>query len=302
VQRVLNHSLDSRWIPTGGGSERNESTISEGKTDRYGVHLVKQMQLAGKVAVITGTGSGIGQAAALCLSGAGAKVVAIDRSPGSSQETIDKIRQAGGEAVSATADVSQAAQVKQAIQTAVDQFGRIDIVFANAGINGTWAPIDDLTPEEWEQTLNVNLTGTFLTIKYAMPYLKQQGGSVIINSSVNGTRIFSNTGATAYACSKAAQVAFAKMVALEVASDRVRVNVICPGAIDTSIGASTEQRNLDSVSQPVEFPQGRVPLTGGAPGKPEQVAQLVLFLASDLSDHITGTEIWIDGAESLLQG
>lgn len=260
------------------------------------------MQLAGRVALITGTGSGIGQAAALCLAQAGARVAAVDRSPESSQETIDKIRQNGGEAISATADVSKPDQVKQAIQETIDQFGQIDIVFANAGINGTWAPIDDLEPDEWEQTLNVNLTGTFLTVKYAMPYLKRQGGSVIINSSVNGTRIFSNTGATAYACSKAAQVAFAKMLALEVAPDRVRVNVICPGAISTNIDESTEQRNLDEVNNLVEFPRGRVPLTGGDPGRPEQVAQLVLFLASDMSDHITGTEIWIDGAESLLQG
>jgi NAD(P)-dependent dehydrogenase (short-subunit alcohol dehydrogenase family) len=260
------------------------------------------MQLTGKVALITGTGSGIGQAAALCLAKAGAKIGAVDRTPESSQETIDKIRQMGGEVISAIADVSKPDQVKQAIQEVVNQLGRIDVVFANAGINGTWAPIEDLEPEEWQQTLDVNLMGTFLTVKYAMPYLKRQGGSVIINSSVNGTRIFSNTGATAYACSKAAQVAFAKMVSLEVAADRVRVNVICPGAIDTGIGEKTEQRNLDKVDNPVEFPHGRIPLTGGDPGKPEQVAQLVLFLASDLSDHITGTEIWIDGAESLLQG
>lgn len=260
------------------------------------------MQLAGKVALITGASSGIGQATAHCLAQAGAKIAAVDRSPDSSQETIAEIQQSGGKAISVIADVSKAEEVKRAIEEVISQFGRIDVVFANAGINGTWSPIEDLTPDEWQQTLDVNLTGTFLTVKYAMPYLKRQGGSVIINASVNGTRIFSNTGATAYACSKAAQVAFAKMVALEVAVDRVRVNVICPGAIDTGIGEKTEQRNLERAGHPAEFPKGRVPLTGGGPGKPEQVAQLVLFLASDASDHITGTEIWIDGAESLLQG
>jgi NAD(P)-dependent dehydrogenase (short-subunit alcohol dehydrogenase family) len=139
-------------------------------------------------------------------------------------------------------------------------------------------------------------------VKYAVPYLKKQGGSVIITSSVNGTRIFSNTGATAYSCTKAAQVAFAKMVALELAKDRIRVNVICPGAIETNIDENTQQRDLDKVREPVSYPQGSIPLTDGKPGTSEQVAQLVLFLASDTSSHITGTEIWIDGAESLLMG
>ncbi|MBD3562025.1 SDR family oxidoreductase, partial [Planktothrix sp. FACHB-1355] len=126
--------------------------------------------------------------------------------------------------------------------------------------------------------------------------------SVIITSSVNGTRMFSNTGATAYSCSKAAQVAFTKMVALELAEHGVRVNVICPGAIETNIDENTQRRNLDKVKEPVEFPEGEIPLTDGDPGTSEQVAQLVLFLASDASSHISGTEIWIDGAQSLLQG
>ncbi|CAA9551035.1 MAG: 3-oxoacyl-[acyl-carrier protein] reductase, partial [uncultured Thermomicrobiales bacterium] len=128
-----------------------------------------------------------------------------------------------------------------------------------------------------------------------------QGGVVVITSSVNGTRIFSNTGATAYSCSKAAQVAFTKMVALELAPHKVRVNVICPGAIETEISENTEQRNTDRVKIPVEFPKGAHPLRG-EPGTAEQVARLVLFLASDAADHITGTEMWIDGAESLLRG
>ena len=138
-------------------------------------------------------------------------------------------------------------------------------------------------------------------MKYATPHLKRQGGSVIITSSVNGTRIFSNTGATAYSCSKGAQVVFAQMVALELARFKVRVNAICPGAIETNIDQRTEQRHTDEVKIPVEFPEGNFPLEG-KPGTPEQVAQLVLFLASDASSHITGTPIWIEGAASLLIG
>lgn len=260
------------------------------------------MQLTGKVAVVTGGGSGIGKAAALLLAKEGAKVATIDRTPDDSQDTVNKIQQNGGEGLVTIADISQADQMQQAMQQIGEKFGGIDIVFANAGINGVWAPVEELAPEEWDKTINTNLRGTFLTVKYAAPYLKQQGGSVIITSSVNGTRIFSNSGATAYSCTKAAQVAFAKMLAVELAEQRVRVNVICPGAIDTNINESTEARNLDEIREPVEFPEGKIPLTDGEPGSAEQVAQLVLFLASDAASHITGTELWIDGAESLLKG
>src|SRR5690606_32619471 len=116
-----------------------------------------------------------------------------------------------------------------------DKWGGLDIVFANAGINGVWAPLDDLKLKDWEKTININLTGTFLTIKYSLPFLKRKGGSVIITSSVNGTRIFSNTGATAYSCTKASQVVMAKMLSLELAKYKIRVNAVCPGAIKTEI-------------------------------------------------------------------
>jgi NAD(P)-dependent dehydrogenase (short-subunit alcohol dehydrogenase family) len=260
------------------------------------------MQLAQRVALITGAGSGIGKAAALLLAKEGAKIGALGRTQDELKDTVAQIQGAGGEAIPIDADISQPNEMQQAVQQLVDQWGRLDIVFANAGINGVWAPLEELEPDEWDKTINVNLKGTFLTVKYAVPHLKKQGGSVIITSSVNGTRIFSNTGATAYSCTKAAQVAFTKMVALELAEHRVRVNVICPGAISTNIEESTEQRDLDEIREPVEYPEGRIPLTDGKPGSAEQVAQLVLFLASDAASHITGTEMWIDGAESLLMG
>jgi NAD(P)-dependent dehydrogenase (short-subunit alcohol dehydrogenase family) len=259
-------------------------------------------QLDGRVALITGAGEGIGKASALLMAREGARVAALGRTEANVQQAVEEIRQAGGEAISVIADISQPDQMQAALRQAGEQWGRLDVVFANAGINGVWAPLEELTPEEWDRTLTVNLKGTFLTVKYALSYLKRQGGSVIITSSVNGTRIFSNTGATAYSCSKAAQVAFTKMVALELALSRIRVNVICPGAIQTHIGENTEQRDLDRVQIPVQYPKGSQPLTGGKPGTADQVARLVLFLASDASDHITGTEMWIDGAESLLKG
>jgi NAD(P)-dependent dehydrogenase (short-subunit alcohol dehydrogenase family) len=259
------------------------------------------MQLAEKVALITGAGSGIAKATALLFASEGAKVAALGRSDDELKQTVEEIRAQGGEAIPVVADISQPDQMQQAIQKIEQQWGRLDIVFANAGINGVWASLEELTPEDWDKTLNVNLKGTFLTVKYAVPLLKQRGGSVIITSSVNGTRIFSNTGATAYSCSKAAQVAFTKMVALELAKHKIRVNVICPGAIETNIDENTDRRNLEHIQEPVEFPEGKIPLTDGKPGSSEQVAQLVMFLASDLSSHITGTEVWIDGAESLLK-
>ena len=260
------------------------------------------MQLTGKVALVTGAGSGIGKATAQLFAKVGAKVAALGRTNEELEATVAQIQSSQGEAMPLIADISQPEQMRQATQQVVDRWGRIDIVFANAGINGVWAPLEELEPEEWDKTLDINLKGTFLTVKYAIPHLKKQGGSVIVTSSVNGTRIFSNTGATAYSCSKAAQVAFTKMVALELAKHQIRVNVVCPGAIETDISESTEQRNLKDIQEPVEFPEGKIPLTDGKPGTSEQVAQLVLFLASDASSHITGTEIWIDGAESLLKG
>ncbi len=260
------------------------------------------MQLEGRVALVTGAGSGIGKAAALLLAREGAKVGVLSRTAEELEQVAEEIRGNQGEALVLTADISDPAEMERAVQELVDRWGRLDIVFANAGINGVWAPIEELMPEEWNQTISINLSGTFYTIKYAVPYLKKQGGSVIVTSSVNGTRMFSNTGATAYSATKAAQVAMAKMLALELARAKIRVNVICPGAIESEISENTERRNLDGLRPRVEFPEGKIPLTGGKSGTSEQVAQLVLFLASDQSSHISGTEMWIDGAQSLLQG
>jgi NAD(P)-dependent dehydrogenase (short-subunit alcohol dehydrogenase family) len=258
--------------------------------------------LKGKVALITGAGSGIGRAAALLLGKEGTRIGALGLDQEELQKVVDEIEGSGGEAIPVVADVSQPDQMQQAVQQLVDKWDRIDFVFANAGINGVWAPLEELEPDEWDKTLSVNLKGTFLTVKYAVPYLKKRGGSVIVTSSVNGTRMFSNTGATAYSSSKAAQVAFTKMVALELAKHKVRVNVICPGAIETNIEESTEVRDVEEEKEPAEYPEGTIPLTRGEPGKASQVAELVAFLASDQSSHISGTEIWIDGASTLLVG
>lgn len=260
----------------------------------------EMQRLKGRIAIITGAGSGLGKAAAKRMAQHGAKVCLLDLKDKRTEETKDKIVALGGEAITADVDVSDSDRVKKGIETAIKKWGRIDYVFANAGINGKIAPIEDLTPEDWDQTIQTNLKGTFLTVKYAIPHLKKQGGSIIITSSINGNRTFSFFGASAYSSSKAGQVAFAKMAALELAQYKIRVNVICPGAIETNIGENTHPTSeVENIKVPVKYPEGSKPLEHKA-GKPEQVADLVLYLASDDSSHVTGTEIYIDGAESLL--
>lgn len=255
-----------------------------------------------RVAFITGGGSGIGAATAKLLAQRGAKVIISGRTKEELDAVVAEIKDEGGEALAVTADISEVDDVKNAYAQIIEKYGRLDIVFANAGVNGTWAPIDELEPDEFRKTVDINLNGTFFTIKYAVPHLREHGGSVVVTSSVNGTRNFVNSGATAYSSTKAAQVAMTKMLALELAKDRIRVNVICPGMIDTQIDENTSRENLERASEPVEYPAGKIPLTDGEPGSSAQVAQLVAFLASDASSHITGTEVWIDGGQSLLQG
>ncbi|MCR6109598.1 SDR family oxidoreductase [Bacillus sp. A301a_S52] len=254
-----------------------------------------------KVAVITGGGSGIGKASALGLAKQGASVCLIDLNKTDAQETEKEIEALGGKALLCEADVSQPEEVKQAFDDTINTFGKIDIVFANAGINGVITPIEDMPPAEWDRTLSTNLKSTFLTVKYAVPFLKERGGSIIITSSINGNRVFSGFGMSAYSSSKAGQVAFAKMAALELAGYHIRVNVICPGATKTNIGENThhERQKLSKVKIPVEYPEGNLPLEH-KPGSSQQIADLVTFLASDAASHITGTEVYIDGAQSLL--
>lgn len=259
------------------------------------------MQLADRVALVTGGGEGIGRATAILFAREGAKVAVLGRSREPLDTVVDLIAAEHGDAMAVCADISQPDQMRAAIDEIVERWGRLDVVFANAGINGVWAPLEELEPDEWDRTLSINLKGTFLTVKYALPHLKKRGGSVVVTSSINGTRVFSNTGATAYSCSKAAQVAFTRMTALELAPFGIRVNTVCPGAIETNIDDNTERRNLDKVQTPVEFPDTDKPLER-RPGSAEQVARLVLFLASDASGHVTGAEVFIDGAESLIRG
>ncbi|MBL9169486.1 MAG: SDR family oxidoreductase [Verrucomicrobiales bacterium] len=260
--------------------------------------------MKGRVAVVTGAGSGIGAATAELLGLSGAKVALLDLRLDRLQQVAISLSQQEVVFHTKQVDVSVEEDVRKAFQEIGALWGRIDVVVANAGINGIWAPLVDITAAEWDLTLAVNLRSTFLTLKHSVPWLRQGGGgSIIVVSSINGNRVFSTLGATAYACSKAAQIALMKMSALEYARDRIRINAICPGSVATHIDESLTARNLDFIRRrPVQFPEGEVPLGDGAAAQADQVAEIAWFLASDYSNHVTGTEIYVDGAQSLLKG
>jgi NAD(P)-dependent dehydrogenase (short-subunit alcohol dehydrogenase family) len=259
------------------------------------------MRFQDQVALVTGANSGIGRATAELLARDGARVGALGRDREEIEATAEALTRAGGEAIPLVADVADADEMRSAIDELAAAWGRIDLVVANAGINGVWAPIDDLTPDEWDRTIAVNLRGTYLTLHHAVPHLKRAGGgSVVIVSSIQGTRSFSSPGTTAYACTKAAQVTMAKKLAIELARDRVRVNVVCPGATDTEIDDKTEKRNLDAIAP--DQPDETNPLLDGRPMTSHEVAEVIAFLLAPQSSAVSGTEVWIDAASTLVRG
>ncbi len=226
--------------------------------------------LEGQVAFITGAASGIGAGTAERFAQEGASVVLADVQVDAGEQLRDAIIERGGQALFVECDVSTPDSVQQAVAAAVEHFGRLDIVFANAGINGVFAPVEDLQPDEWDRTIDINLKGTYLTVHFTVPHLKRaRRGSIIITSSVNGSRVFANPGASVYSTSKAGQLAFMKMIALELGWHNIRCNAVCPGAIRTNIGQRTYRRNTDLDRDRDRFPAGQL----GAqqwPGQPSR--------------------------------
>ncbi|WP_337267322.1 SDR family oxidoreductase [Oryzifoliimicrobium ureilyticus] len=260
------------------------------------------MEMANKVALVTGAGSGIGKACALMLAKEGAAVGVLGHTEDELLQTCEEIQNGGGKALALIADTTDEDDMRVAVSKLVETFGGLDIVVANAGINGVWAPIDDLKPDEWDKTIAVNLRGTYLTLHVTVPPLKaRQGGSIIVVSSINGTRTFTTPGATAYSATKAGQLAMVQQLALELGKHKIRVNAVCPGAIETSINANTSSRNEAEAEVPVVWPKGEIPISDGKAGRSEDVAEAIVFLASGRSHHITGTPIWIDGGQGLLR-
>ncbi|MDX3976253.1 SDR family NAD(P)-dependent oxidoreductase [Shinella sp.] len=260
------------------------------------------MLFAGKVALVTGAGSGIGKATALAFARHGASVGVLSRTAEEVEAVAKEILAYGGAGLALAADVTDEASMRGAVEQLVGTFGGLDVVVANAGINGVWAPIDDLKPAEWDETIAVNLRGTYLTLHLTVPFLKKAGeGAIVVVSSINGTRTFSTPGATAYAASKAAQLAMVQQLALELGKARIRVTAVCPGAIETSIDENTKQRGAGEAGIPVVWPEGDIPVSDGKPGTADEVADAILFLASSKARHITGIPLWIDGGQGLLR-
>jgi NAD(P)-dependent dehydrogenase (short-subunit alcohol dehydrogenase family) len=239
-------------------------------------------KLDGKVALITGAASGIGRATALLFAKEGAKVAIADWAPEGGRETAQMIEEAGGKAIFIEADVSQAADAERMVKTTVDTYGRIDILYNNAGIMGAFAATAKATEENWDLVLGTNLKGIFLGSKYAIPVMLNQGGGVIINTA-STAGIASSPYMAAYGASKGGVIALTRAMAMEYSQKNIRVNCICPGMIRTpmteSVGLTVE----------VDFlPQRRA-------GQAEDIAHAALYLASDDSAYVTASSLVVDG-------
>jgi NAD(P)-dependent dehydrogenase (short-subunit alcohol dehydrogenase family) len=257
------------------------------------------MRIDGKVAIVTGAASGIGAQCAETLARAGAKVIATDIDSAGGERVARKIAEARGDAIFLDQDVTQEARWPQVIAAAEGRFGRLDIMVANAGI-GLVVPLEEMSLVDWRRQQAINLDGVFLAVKHAIPAMRRVGGgSIILMSSVAGLR--GAVGLAGYCASKGGVRLLAKAVALEVASANIRVNSVHPGIIATPIwgkltpSAGAERRNapLEPPLDPHERARGAVPL--GLAGEAQDIADGVLFLASDAARYVTGSELVIDG-------
>jgi NAD(P)-dependent dehydrogenase (short-subunit alcohol dehydrogenase family) len=248
--------------------------------------------LAGKTAIVTGAASGIGRASALLFASEGAAVVALDRAP-EVEATVAAIRSGGGRALALTKDSSAEGDVAAAVATALNEFGSLDVCFANAGISGGLVPFFEETAERWTEILRINLIGTFLLAKYAsMEMARRRAGSIICTASVAGLR--SGAGGMPYSASKAGVISLVQTAANQLSGTGVRINAICPGLIETGM------------TRPI-FEQAR---TRGSESKigqlnplhrhgvPDEIARTALFLASDAASYINGQAIVVDGGLS----
>ena len=245
-------------------------------------------RLQAKTALVTGAASGIGRASALLFAAGGASVVALDRAA-EVEETVAAIRAAGGRAFGLVKDASAEAEIASAVAAAVQEFGRLDVCFANAGISGGLVPFFEETAERWAKILQVNLIGTFLAAKHAaLAMTKQRSGSIICTASVAGLR--SGAGCMPYSASKAGVISLAQTAATALFGTGVRVNAICPGLIESGMTRpiferARERGTQDKIGQLNPLQRA---------GRPEEIAAMALFLASDLASAVTGEVMYVD--------
>ena len=249
-------------------------------------------RLEGKSVIITGAGSGIGRAASLLFTREGAKLIAVDRTEGV-KETVEQVRKAGGTAEAVMADAGSEKDVIAFIERAVSAYGRLDAIWANAGISGGLVPLPDQTVEHWQEILRINLIGPFLAIKYAMPHMiKQKYGSIVCTASVAGLK--SGASGHPYAASKAGVISLVQTTAYSLSGTGVRINAVCPGLIETGM---TKPIFDGARAMGKGHKIGQLnPLQRA--GAPEEIAAMALFLAGDESSYVNGQAFAVDGGLS----
>ncbi|MDY8023269.1 glucose 1-dehydrogenase [Paenibacillus polymyxa] len=250
--------------------------------------------LEGKVITITGAGSGIGRASAVLMAARRAKLVLVDFNAVTGEETLKLVRENGGEAIFVQADVTRSEDVQNYIQKAIETYGKIDVAFNNAGILQKFQPFHEISEEEFSQVIDVNLKGIFLGMKYALQVMEKQGYGHIINTA-STTAIRAEHSLAAYTASKHGVAGLTKAAAIEYVRKGIRVNAICPGGVATTLTAAVPQSLQESGYVPEEFPNMRI----GRFAEPEELAELVAFLASDGSSYMTGSIILADGGMTL---
>lgn len=256
----------------------------------FGSAEVVVERLSGKRALITGGASGIGRATALLFAREGAAVCLVDLNEEGGEAVVRTIEEEGGRAVFVRADVTRASECREAVEQTVSSLGGLDILFNNAGIIRR-ATVVELTEEEWDQVMAVNLKSIFLLSKYAVPVMRDAGGGAIINTS-SGWGLVGGPNAVAYCASKGAVVLLTKAMAIDHGPQNIRVNCICPGDVDTPM-LRNEARQLGQpadrfLEESADRPLRRI-------GTPEEIAEAVLYLASDASSYVTGTALVVDG-------
>ncbi len=246
--------------------------------------------LRGKVALITGGASGIGKATAVLFAREGASVAVLDLNEAGGQALCDDIRQEGGTAIFLRGDVTRAADCEAAVRQTVEQLGRLDILFNNAGIIRR-ASVVETKEEEWDRVMATNVKSVFLLSKYAIPVMAKAGGGAIVNTA-SGWGLVGGRDAASYCASKGAVVLLTKAMALDHAAQHIRVNCVCPGDTDTPM-LREEARQL---GEPIEkFLEGCAQRPLGRMARPEEIARAVLFLVSEASSYVTGTSLVVDG-------